>query len=135
MRLSYKWAMPKLGTAMMALAALFTAGAQAATGEGKAPGRLKESINSSTSTIGQVLIRRDGERAYVSENGLTFDELDLNDTDEGRRLTRLLDALNVGSEPVRVPVDRLIVADGGSAIGAVSHSDKEHSGDEAGQGK
>ena len=136
MRLSFNWTLPKLGTAIMALAAVFTAGAQATTSKGKSPEGLKESVNSATSMIGQVLVRRDGERVYVSENGVTFDELDLNGTDEARRLRTLLDALNIGSDPVRVPVGRLIVADGGSAIGAAMQSDKAQGSDgQAAQGK
>jgi hypothetical protein len=117
----------KLGTAMMGLAALFTAEAQAAT---EPTGDVKGGVTPSRSGIGEVLVRRDGHRVYISENGSAFEELQLDDTDEGVRLNRLLNELKVGAEPVRISVGRVIVADGGSSINVRKQSARSEQSEE-----
>jgi hypothetical protein len=125
---STKWGtFSKLGTAVMGLAALFTADARATTEPG---GPAKVGAIPSSLGIGEVLVRRDGQRVFISENGSTFEELQLDDTDDGARVKSLLNELKVGADPVSISVGRVIVADGGSSINAPTQSGRSDQSDE-----
>ncbi|HEX2726616.1 MAG TPA: hypothetical protein VHN20_12425 [Beijerinckiaceae bacterium] len=125
---SFKWGtFAKLGTAIMGLAALFTADARAAT---EPTGTPKDGVVPSRLGIGEVLVCRDGHKLYISENGVSFEELTLDDTDDGVRLSRLLNEMKIGADPVAISVGRVIVADGGSSINAPRQAGRSDRADE-----
>jgi hypothetical protein len=62
---------------------------------------------------GTVLMKYEGRGLFVSENGGSFQPLELGETPEAESLWNLLRKLSPDGSAVRVPVDRRIVADGG----------------------
>lgn len=114
----------KLSAAMVGLAALFTAGAQADIADPRPADGVKDGMRPATRGLPEVLVRSDGDRVYISENGTAYDELALRDTPEGARLKRMLDDLNLGPEPIAVPVGRVIVADGGAGVHAPKEAER-----------
>jgi hypothetical protein len=113
----------KLSTAMVGLAALFTAGAQADIADPR-PAHGVDGMGPTSRELAQVFIRKDGGKVYISENGTAYRELALRDTPDGVRLKKLLNELDLGSEPMAVPVGRMIVADGGAGVHAPKQAER-----------
>jgi hypothetical protein len=61
----------KLSTAMVGLAALFTAGAQADIADPR-PAHGVDGMRPTSRELAQVLIRQDGGKVYISENGTGY---------------------------------------------------------------
>jgi len=114
----------KLSTAMVGLAALFTAGAQADIADPRPVDGIQDGTGPTSRELSQVLIRKDRGKLYISENGTAYRELALADTPDGTRLKKLLDDLNLGPEPMAVPVGRMVVADGGAGVHAPKRADR-----------
>jgi hypothetical protein len=113
----------KLGMAMVGLAALFTAGAQADIAV-PSPADGVDGMGPASQELAQILIRQDGGKVYISENGTAYRELALRDTPDGVRLKKLLNELDLGPEPMAVPVGRMIVADGGAGVHAPKEAER-----------
>ena len=114
----------KLGTAMVGFIALFSAGAQADIADRKPPDGVKDDIRPTSRALAQVLVRKDGDKVYVSEDGIAYKELALRDTPDGARLKKLLNELDLGPKPMAVPVGRVIVADGGAGVHAPKDAER-----------
>ena len=65
------------------------------------------------SRAGEVAIRIDGEKIYISQDGNTFEELHLGDTPEAAHLKKLLRDEGADGGSVSIPVGSMIVASGG----------------------
>ena len=113
-RLTRKRSLPTLRTLMMGVAALFATDTQASTSEAKLTETLDTVPNSGRPNIGQVAVRTDGQKIYLSDDGTNFEELTIGHTVDGTRIKSLLRQLNVWMEPVIVPVRRVIFAYGGA---------------------
>ena len=128
---SWNWGiLSKLGSATIALATLHTA--DASTPPATPADGVKDPIGALRVPMGHVLLRREGDTVYISENGVPLEELVLTSPD-GLRLRRLVEELDLANGPVSVPVNRVIIADGGSGIGAATRQarPKESETDEA----
>ena len=113
----------RLSTAMMGLAALFTAGAQADIAKPR-PADGVDGMGPTSRELAEVLVRQDGGKLYISEDGTAYRELALRDTPDGVRLKKLLNELDLGPEPMAVPVGRMIVADGGAGVHAPKQAER-----------
>ena len=132
--LTAQWvSLTKLSTVAMSLVAFFAPQTQANTSN-RATGASIRGASSASLNTGQVMVRTDGQSLYLSEDGARYEELTLEDTAEGARLQKLLKELRVGSAPVRVPVDRLIVADGGSGAHRPKQADESTASSEKSTG-
>jgi hypothetical protein len=69
----------------------------------------------SASRSGEVAVRIDGEKIYISQDGSTFEELRLGDTPEAAHLKQLLRDAGPDGRSVSVPVGSMIVASGGGS--------------------
>jgi hypothetical protein len=87
---------------ILGLGALSTAGAQA-----EAPDQ------SNLGTFGDISIRSDGGKIYLSESGGDFQELQLRDTAEARHLKWLLEQNGTASDPAGLRLNPTILAGGG----------------------
>ena len=104
--------LPGLSTVLLGLVGLFATETRANTSAvGPGATSLREP-GVRRPNMGQVVIRTDGENICFSDDGATFEAID--ETTDGVRLRELLKRLNIGSEAVVVPVNRVIVADGGA---------------------
>jgi hypothetical protein len=87
---------------ILGLGALSTAGAQ-----GDAPDQ------TSPRSFGDLSIRSEGGKIYLSEGGRDFQELQLPDTPEARHLKRLLAQNGIVTDPTDLQVNSVILAGGG----------------------
>lgn len=114
----------KLSTALVGFAALFTAGAHADIVDQKPVEGVKDGTRRASRELAQVLVRKDGDQVYFSEDGTAYRELALRDTPDGARLKKLLNEMDLGPEAISVPVGRMIVADGGAGVHAPRKADR-----------
>jgi len=114
----------KLSAALVGFAALFTAGAHADIADHKRAEAVKDGTRPASRELARVLLRKDGERVYFSEDGTAYRELALHDTPDGASLKKLLNEMDLGPEAISVPVGRMIVADGGAGVHAPRQADR-----------
>jgi hypothetical protein len=103
----------KWGALAAGLGAFVGAGAQANV---LAPDPLSKEgpVLAGENASGEVRIRIDGERLYLSERGREFEELVLGDTPEAEGLRRLVKELLPAGGVLAVPVGPSVVAEGGA---------------------
>jgi hypothetical protein len=65
--------------------------------------------------FGEILIRTEGAKIYVSQDGSGFEELSLGETPDAAALRKLLSDAGAAKAPVSVPIGSIIVASGGGA--------------------
>jgi hypothetical protein len=113
----------KLGSTIMGFVALFSTQAQSSTSD-TSLGNLTAAHGATSTMLGHVEIRTDEHHIYFSEDGRASDVILIDSSPEGSRIKGLLDEFSNGTEPVRVPVNRTIVADGGAGKHFPSRADR-----------
>ncbi|WP_024508950.1 hypothetical protein [Bradyrhizobium sp. ARR65] len=78
-------------------------------------GTTPEPSSRSASRADEVLVRIDGEKIYISQDGDRFEELRLGDNPEAAYLKTLLRHEGADGRSVSVPVGSMIVASGGGS--------------------
>jgi hypothetical protein len=116
----------RLTAAFMSFAALSATQAQASASDPTPSENVRRAL-----TIGEVLVRSDGKSLYLSEDGLAFEELALDGTVEALRLKELSARLNLGPQAVSIPLNRLIVADGGAGVHVSKRTESSHDSTDA----
>ncbi len=96
--------LPGRAALILGLGALSTAGARADTPE-----------QAHRTASGDILIRSEGGRIYLSEAGKEFEELRLNDTAEARHLKQLLESRSRAEGAPYIRLNSTVLASGGGA--------------------
>jgi hypothetical protein len=91
------------------MGALSTTGSQVDATEARHDAALSPAMR------GDLLIRSENGRIYLSEAGGEFRELPLGDTPEARRLSQLLDSSNAVTRPAGLRLSPTLLAGGGGA--------------------
>ena len=87
--------LPSRVALLLGLGALSAAGARANSAEAQPGASLAQGA-------GEVMVRADGGRIYLSEDGKTFEELQLGDTEAARHLRRLLENHGAAASGIRL---------------------------------
>jgi hypothetical protein len=82
----------------------------------------------------EVAMKLDGDAIFISQDGRTFEELRLGDTEEAAHLKRLLRDAGAVGQAVSVPVGAMVVASGGGS-GKGAKPKKSTPPTDAGKGK
>ena len=133
-----RWAsLAKLGTAVMGFSALFATETRANNSGTNPANPVGARPHAAPADIGRLLVRSEGGTLYLSEDGTRFEELVIDDSADGKRVKRLLEELEIGRDPVSVPVSRVIVADGGASPNLSKRNTKQSNDDtsQSSQGK
>jgi hypothetical protein len=104
--------LPAWGALLLGLGTLI-GDARADRPELRPSGTPAEPSSRSASRAGEVAIRIDDEKIYISQDGNTFEELHLGDTPEAAHLKKLLRDEGADGGSVSIPVGSMIVASGG----------------------
>jgi len=104
--------LPARGALLLGLGTLI-GDARADRPELRPSGTPAEPSSRSASRAGEVAIRINGEKIYISQDGNTFEELHLGDTPEAAHLKKLLRDEGADGGAVSIPVGSMIVASGG----------------------
>jgi len=104
--------LPAWGALLLGLGTLI-GDARADRPELRPSGTPAEPSSRSASRAGEVAVRIDGEKIYISQDGNTFEELHLGDTPEAAHLKKLLRDEGADGGSVSIPVGSMIVASGG----------------------
>jgi hypothetical protein len=107
--------LPRWTALFLGFGALFAADAEAGQPENQAGGSAGGALED-RGTAGEVVIRAEGGKIYLSENGSGFEELSLTDTPEAAHLLRLLKETGAADSTMTVPVGGIIVAEGGAGF-------------------
>jgi hypothetical protein len=128
--------LPAWGALVLGFGALLGGDARADRSQLQPSGTTPEPPGRLASRLDEVAIRIDGDNIYVSQDGNSFEELRLGDTQEAAHLRKLLlDAGAVG-QSVSVPVGSMIVASGGgSGKGAKPKNQSSNGTTDQGKGK
>jgi len=106
--------LPKWGALAAGLGAFAGGGAQANVAAPDSLGRRGDPGLSRGTADGEVRIRIDDQKIYLSERGGEFEELVLGDTPEAEGLRRLVRELLPTGDVLAVPVGPSVVAEGGA---------------------
>jgi hypothetical protein len=101
---------------LLGLGALSAAGARADTGRGQPGAGIAPVAQGLQAGLGEVLIRTEGGRIYVSEGGREFRELQLTDTAHARMLKELLQNNSAEATAATRLTPMLLAGDGGSGF-------------------
>jgi hypothetical protein len=75
--------------------------------------------------LGEVVVRTEGDRIFVSQGGSIFEELSLRDTPEAAYLRKLLGEAGAAAGAVTLPAGSFVVANGGSGVSGTKPSPKK----------
>ena len=98
---------------VLMLGAVFASSAWGERPEMKTPGTAAAPSAQRDPLLGEVLVRAEGTKIYISQGGSPFEELSLEETSDASVLRNLLSDAGAAKTPISIPVGSIIVASGG----------------------